>query len=135
MGKNYRNRNIVVMQTRPLSRLHDDPSKRKESITSCNWSANTALKTKDKSGECSYYWPSSERLLESCSHSKKKTPEDYSKVLPCSIVCTDMDCCRMRNSSSITFLVSLSTNSWTNVFRPVSIKKVSRPRASTKPES
>jgi hypothetical protein len=40
------------------------------------------LKTKNKSGESSSLYPNSEKPQENFSHSKKKTPEDYSKELP-----------------------------------------------------
>ena len=82
MGKNYRNCKNVFTKIPQPSRLREDPSKRKESITSCNWLASTVSRTNVRSGESICYWPNSEKLPVNYLPSKKKTPEDFSKALP-----------------------------------------------------
>ena len=134
MGKNYRNRISLSIQTPPPSTLPEDPSKRKESTTNCNLSASTVSRTSEKSGECISCSPNSEKQPENCLLLKKKTPADFSKEPPFSTECTDMVSSPMRNSNSITCSVWPSINSWTRDCKPVFIKKASRPRASIKLE-
>ncbi len=135
MGKSYRNCNSCLIQTDQPSTPPEGPSRRKESITNYNLSANMASRTKEKSGEFISSSPNSEKQPESFLPSKKKIPEDCSKALPSSTECTDTDFSPKKNSNSITSSVSLSTNSWTRDFKPVSIKKDSKPNPSIKPES
>ena len=135
MGKNYRNCTTIITQIPQPSRLPEDLSKRKESITNCNSSVNTVSRTSVRSGESISSSLSSERLPVNSSLLRKKTPEDFSKVLPSSIECTDMVSSPTKSSNSITFWVSPSTNSSIKDSRLESIRKASKPNLSIKPES
>jgi len=101
----------------------------------CNWSANTALKTRDRFGEFIFSSPDSEKQPESCSLLKKKIQEDCSRAPHFSTECTDTDSSPTRNSSSITFWVSPLTSFWTRDCKPESIKKASKQNLFIKQES
>ena len=113
MGKNYRNCTCLFTQTQPPSRPPEGLTKRKELTTNSSSSANTGLKIKEKYGESILLFPNSERQLVSSLLSKKKTPEDFSKVLPFSEECTDMVFFQQKNSNSITSSVWPLINSLT----------------------
>ena len=134
MGKNYRNCTLLIIQTPPHSRLQEDPTRRKGLITNSSSSASTGLRIREKYGESISPSPNSEKQLVNFSPSKKKTPEDCSKVLPFLEECTDMDFFPLKNLSSITFLVLLPTSFSIVDFKPESLKTLSMLNLFTRPE-